>query len=452
MRRLFFQQHQKYRLLLLIGDLIVIIGSLSLIFYLETNDKQGFSWDISKIIAVYFIIPAITMSVFYILGLYDLSKPKFSGIILLSICIGLWIVMIFYSSLSYFIILLRPGKINLILFMLIIVVFTFAWRLLYNKLINIKPQRLLFVGKEPIIIDIQKIIQSHYCIYYAIEGHWHSHSHNPTLPNLLNFIEEHHIDTIVYSVHSEVAKQISNDLITIQFGNTNIMNAYTFYQQLTRKYPVYFLDDFWLLVNAQREIFFPAIASRIKRAFDILFVLLLLPPALAVLLMSALAIKLDSAGPSLFIQERLGQNEKPFRLYKLRTMIDHAEAPTGPQWSGANDPRITRVGKLLRKLRLDELPQLFNVLKGDMGVVGPRPIRKYFADILAQEVPYYRLRFLAKPGLTGWAQVNCGYAGSNEGQSEKLQYDLFYLVHQSMRLDLLILLQTIKVMVWGKGT
>ena len=174
--------------------------------------------------------------------------------------------------------------------------------------------------------------------------------------------------------------------------------------------------------------------------------------ALPFLLISALAIKLDSAGPVFFIQERLGQNEVPFRLYKLRTMIHNAEQFTGPQWSTEDDPRITRVGRVLRKLRLDELPQLFNVLKGEMSVMGPRPIRKHFADVLAQEVPYYRLRFLAKPGLTGWAQVNYDYAGSKEGQSEKLQYDLFYLVHQSIWLDLYILFKTIKVMVWGKGT
>jgi len=133
-------------------------------------------------------------------------------------------------------------------------------------------------------------------------------------------------------------------------------------------------------------------------------------------------------------------------------MAPDAEKLSGPQWSLAGDPRITRVGRILRKLRLDELPQLFNVLKGEMTVVGPRPIRKHFADLLAGEVPYYRLRFLIKPGLTGWAQVNHDYAGSREGQSEKLQYDLFYLVHQSIWLDFLILFKTFKVMVWGKGT
>ena len=137
---------------------------------------------------------------------------------------------------------------------------------------------------------------------------------------------------------------------------------------------------------------------------------------------------------------------------KLRTMITEAEKDFGPRWATKNDPRITGVGRVLRKLRLDELPQIFNVLKGEMSVVGPRPIRHHFADLLAQEVPYYRLRFLVKPGLTGWAQVNGDYAGSMKGQAEKFQYDLFYLVHQSMLLDLFILFKTIRVMAGGSGT
>ena len=271
MRRLFLQQHQKYRLLLLIGDLLIIIGSLSLIIFLEAYGKNVFPWDISKIVAIYFIIIAITTAVFYILDLYDLAKPKGFAIILLSICMGLGIVITIYSALAYFIILLRPGKINLFYIILMTIIFTFAWRILYKKLIKIKPQRLLFIGKERIFEDIRQVIQSNYGQYYIIGGHWHRHSHNPTLPDLFNFIEDHNIDTIVYSVHSKVVRQISNDLINIKFSNKNIVDAYNFYQHLTRKYPIYFLDDFWLLVNTQKEIFFPGIARRMKRAFDILF-------------------------------------------------------------------------------------------------------------------------------------------------------------------------------------
>jgi len=401
------------------------------------------------------VLPAI-LSNFYrtavILGLYDIYKPKGAAIILLSICLGLGLVIILYSGIAYFFMFLRPGRIKLVIFIFTTTIFTFAWRILFNKLIEIKPKHLLFLGNEPIFRDISKLIQSNYGQYYTIGGHWHRQSHNPTLPNLAKYIEDHNIDTIVYSVHSEVAKKITNDLITMRFSNINVIDVYNFYQQLTRKYPVYFLNDFWLLVNVQKEIFFPTIRSKMKRAFDIGFVLLLLSMTWPILLICALAIKLDNKGPAFFIQERLGENEVPFQLYKFRTMVVNAEALSGPVWSTSNDPRITRVGKILRKMRLDELPQFFNVLRGDMSIVGPRPIRKHFADMLVQEVPYYRLRFMAKPGLTGWAQVNYDYARSNEGQSEKLQYDLFYLVHQSIWLDFLILFKTVQVVVWGKGT
>jgi len=183
----------------------------------------------------------------------------------------------------------------------------------------------------------------------------------------------------------------------------------------------------------------------------LLFASFSLVASLPLLLIVALAIKIDSEGPVFFLQERLGQNGVPFRLVKLRTMIHHAERTTGPQWCYENDVRITRVGKILRKLRVDELPQLFNVFTGKMSLVGPRPIRQYFTEKLAQEIPFYKLRLLAKPGLTGWAQVNFGHAHSVDAHSQTLQYDLFYMVHQSIWLDLIIIFKTVKVVVWGKG-
>jgi lipopolysaccharide/colanic/teichoic acid biosynthesis glycosyltransferase len=153
----------------------------------------------------------------------------------------------------------------------------------------------------------------------------------------------------------------------------------------------------------------------------------------------------------LFKQERLGENLKPFTLMKFRTMVVDAEKECGPVWSSECDPRVTKVGKVLRKTRLDEIPQLINVLKGDMSFVGPRPIRKHFADMLAEKIPYYRMRFLVKPGVTGWAQVKHDYAGSEEGQAEKLEYDLFYIQNQSLLFDLYIFLKTIQTIIFRPG-
>ena len=165
----------------------------------------------------------------------------------------------------------------------------------------------------------------------------------------------------------------------------------------------------------------------------------------------AVAIKLDSAGPILFCQERVGQNEQPFVLYKFRSMTQDAEAASGPCWAEENDPRVTRVGWIIRLLRIDEIPQMLNVLKGEMSFVGPRPERAFFVNSLKKTVPYYQLRFTVKPGITGWAQVSYKYGATNEDAVEKLQYDLYYLKHMSPIFDLQILFETIKVVLLSRG-
>ncbi|ABK17871.1 exopolysaccharide biosynthesis polyprenyl glycosylphosphotransferase [Syntrophobacter fumaroxidans] len=452
MHKLILQAHRKYSLILIVGDLLLTMGSLSIVLLLEPGRQEPPAWSLAKILAIYFTVPAVTVVVFYVLDLYDPTSPKGSEITFFTICIGLGAVTIVYSALAYFLISLRPGKINLLLFISITAAFTFMWRRTFKKLVPIKPQRLLFIGNDPIFEEISLLINEQYAQHYDLVEQWDRHNHQASRPNLYDYLEKNHVELVVYSLRSGLVKEIADDLITANFRKKSIIDAYNFYQELTYKCPLHFLDDFSLLLNANKEIFMPAVVGNLKRALDLTGVLLLAPFVLPAFLIVALAVKLDSTGPVLFIQERLGKNEVPFRLYKLRTMIHNAEGLTGPKWSTEDDPRITRIGKILRKLRLDELPQLYNVLRGDMTVVGPRPIRRHFADILAGEIPYYRLRFLIKPGLTGWAQVNHDYAGSNAGQADKQQYDLFYLIHQSFLLDLFILFKTVKVMVWGKGT
>ena len=167
-----------------------------------------------------------------------------------------------------------------------------------------------------------------------------------------------------------------------------------------------------------------------------------------ILLFCALAIKLESKGPVFFKQERLGLKQKPFNLIKFRTMQENAEERTGPLRAKENDSRLTRIGRFLRKTRLDEIPQFINVLKGDMSFVGPRPIRKYFADKYSKETSYYPLRFTVKPGITGWAQTRFGYSESDSDQIKKFQYDLFYIQEASLFLDLLIILKTIQTVLF----
>ena len=165
----------------------------------------------------------------------------------------------------------------------------------------------------------------------------------------------------------------------------------------------------------------------------------------------ALAVKFSSPGPILFRQERVGQRGQVFTVYKFRTMRQDAEAQTGAVWAGKNDPRVTRVGRIMRKSRLDEIPQLWNVLKGDMGFVGPRPERPEFVQWLAEKIPYYNLRHIIRPGLTGWAQVRYQYGATLEETKQKLEYDLYYIKHMSLGLDMLILLETVKTVLFRRG-
>jgi exopolysaccharide biosynthesis polyprenyl glycosylphosphotransferase len=188
-----------------------------------------------------------------------------------------------------------------------------------------------------------------------------------------------------------------------------------------------------------------------KRAIDIIVSFAGLILSVPLLLLTALLIKLESRGPVFYRQERVGQNDRRFVLYKFRSMAQNAEANHGPVWASENDPRVTRVGAIIRKVRIDEIPQMINVLKGEMSFVGPRPERQFFVEQLKQKIPYYDLRHSVKPGITGWAQICYRYGDSEQDAVEKLQYDLYYIKHMSPIFDLQIIFESFKVILLGSG-
>jgi sugar transferase (PEP-CTERM system associated) len=189
----------------------------------------------------------------------------------------------------------------------------------------------------------------------------------------------------------------------------------------------------------------------IKRVFDIVFATILIVLATPIMLVTALLIKLDTRGPVLYRQERVGEDNTTFMVAKFRSMRTDAEKDGTPRWASAQDDRVTRIGKLIRKLRIDELPQLFNVLKGEMSLVGPRPERPFFVSQLTREIPYFAVRHSVKPGVTGWAQVRYQYGATVEDSQQKLQYDLYYVKNHSLLLDLVVLFETVGVVLTGKG-
>jgi exopolysaccharide biosynthesis polyprenyl glycosylphosphotransferase len=189
----------------------------------------------------------------------------------------------------------------------------------------------------------------------------------------------------------------------------------------------------------------------VQRIYSVILGALGMLITLPVMALVALAIKLDSAGPVFYSQERVGLKGRTFKVYKFRSMSKDAERHSGPAWAVDKDPRVTRVGAFLRLSHLDELPQLWNVLRGDMNLVGPRPERPGFVKVLEGASPYYRYRHLVRPGVTGWQQVNQGYCSTVEEQLDRLRYDLFYIKNISLSLDFYILFKTGKIIVWGRG-
>ncbi|HKC10484.1 MAG TPA: TIGR03013 family XrtA/PEP-CTERM system glycosyltransferase, partial [Vicinamibacteria bacterium] len=271
-----------------------------------------------------------------------------------------------------------------------------------------------------------------------------------TTADLLPLVESLAVSLIVIALEDRRGRLPVNDLLKCRLAGVKVEDAPDFFERLTGKILVDDLRPSWLVFSSGFSK--PRLLRNSKRVVEFVGASLLALAFAPILALVALLIRLDSRGPALFRQPRVGLQGRVFELYKLRTMRIDAEAATGPAWASPdNDPRVTRVGRILRKLRLDELPQFFNVLKGDMSFVGPRPERPHFVEKLRQVIPYYDERHTVRPGITGWAQVKFGYGSTIEDTECKLQFDLFYLKNMSLFLDLAILLDTLKVMLLGRG-
>jgi sugar transferase (PEP-CTERM system associated) len=270
------------------------------------------------------------------------------------------------------------------------------------------------------------------------------------LTELNGLVERGQISRVVIAeLDAQNRERLAAALLDSRLRGLQVSDAVDFYEKLCGKIWVEALNPQWFVyTNGFKRS--PA-GTCLKRCFDVTFALLLILFAFPLLVLIAIAIKFESAGPVLFRQVRVGLHGKPFVIYKFRSMRHDAELEGGPAWAAECDERVTRVGRLLRILRLDEIPQAFNVLKGDMSVVGPRPERPCFVERLEQEIPFYNLRHYLKPGITGWAQVMYRYGASVEDSYEKLRYDFYYAKHKSFRCDAVILLKTVRIVLFCRG-
>lgn len=238
-------------------------------------------------------------------------------------------------------------------------------------------------------------------------------------------------------------------LLDCKVSGTKVYDLNTHFEKTLGQIRVDFLSASWLIFGDGFNQ--GAWRTGVKRVFDIICSALLLVVASPIMLVTALLIKLESPGSVFYRQERVGQNNSTFQVVKFRSMRNDAEKDGQPVWAQANDARVTRIGAIIRKLRIDELPQIFNVLKGEMSLVGPRPERPFFVEQLTQEIPFYALRHSIKPGVTGWAQVRYAYGSTVEDSLQKLQFDLYYVKNHTLFLDLVVLMETVAVVLTGRG-
>ncbi len=267
--------------------------------------------------------------------------------------------------------------------------------------------------------------------------------------SLAELAVEQGADEIVVAVEERRGGTPVNALLACKLAGIAITDYSTFWERETGKVDLETLHPSWLIfsdgfVGGQAQ-------AAAKRVFDIVSSLILLLFALPILGLAAAAVRLESPGGVLYRQERVGLNGRPFMLLKFRSMRADAERDGVPQWAAVNDSRVTRVGAFIRKVRIDEIPQIFNVLRGDMSFIGPRPERPFFVEELRQAIPYYFERHRVKPGISGWAQLNYPYGASVEDAREKFQYDLYYIKNYSLFLDIIVLIQTVRVIFFPQG-
>jgi sugar transferase (PEP-CTERM system associated) len=269
-------------------------------------------------------------------------------------------------------------------------------------------------------------------------------------PGLVRLALRNRIEEIVVAMDDRRGGFPTDELLECRLRGIRVTDLLTFLERESGRVGVELMHPSWLIFSNGFRCDFLRLAT--KRAFDVLVSLAILIAAAPVALLAAVAIYLEDRGPILYRQLRSGQNGRPFRMIKFRSMSVNAESDGRAVWARVDDPRVTRVGAWIRRLRIDELPQVLNVLLGHMSFVGPRPERPEFVAQLAQKVPFYEERHFVKPGVTGWAQVRYSYGASQKDAQEKLEYDLYYVKHHSLVLDLIVLLQTVEIVLFRIGS
>jgi exopolysaccharide biosynthesis polyprenyl glycosylphosphotransferase len=447
------------RLLLVLGDFSALEGALALSLLLRYGKLSEAIWTLHAI--PFLLVIAAWLIGLYVTGLYDLSRAKTTlpnfRTFLEGMVVNLLVAVAFFYLIPVFGI--EPRTI-LFLFFAISLFLIYAWRLAFNRFIakNLFKTRLCYVGPADEAAAFRDLVATNTLGFELVavvatsprkvieqDGiRW-----SDAIDTLPEFIIRERIDGVVLGHHADELESLKEALYRALYTSVALIDRRDLEETLTGRVPVAAVDKSWFLRHLRESE--KAWFETVKRGLDILLSVPFGALTIAVTPIVAAAVKLSSPGPVFYTQERVGKNGKMFRIVKFRTMKKDAESE-GAQFSKKGDSRVTTVGRFLRAARIDELPQIWNVLRGDMSFVGPRPERPEFVAQLTERMPYYALRHLTRPGLTGWAQIKYEYASSLDDNLVKLQYDLYYVKHRSLLLDLAIMLKTIDTILRRKGT
>jgi sugar transferase (PEP-CTERM system associated) len=452
-----FNRHVSTRTLTVFtSELVLIFGSVALASAVQdTPDLAANLWKI-------LLVTVVCQLCLYYNDFYDLTLVHSSRELIVRLLQAAGAASILLAALYFLMPDLMIGNGIFVSALFVFLVAILGWRLMFNYVSgSMKLQeRVLFVGTGETARKVARQILDQREFAYRVIGFIDDDASrigerivNPAIvgtpSDMDRLIAEHHIDRIVVGLSDRRGKLPVEELLRAKMAGIRVEDATTTYERVTGKL---LIDDLRPSFLIFADGFRVSRASRLmKRTIDLAFSLVLAILAFPLMVMTALLVFLEDGRPILYRQERVGENGRTFTLSKFRSMRKDAEKGGKPIWAKDGDNRVTRIGSFIRKTRLDELPQLWNVVRGDMSFVGPRPERPFFVDQLSKEIPFYQQRHAVKPGLTGWAQVRYRYGSSLEDAMEKLRYDLYYIKHLSVFFDLTIVFDTVKVVLFRKG-
>ncbi len=463
MLRILKQYYPIRNVFFVIGEGLVIYSSVLLACLVVLGPESiTYEWLWLKIL----LITVVCQSSLYYNELYKLSVINNLLELSLRLLQSLGFTAIILAGIYFIIPAAIIGRGVFIISITFIIMLIVSWRFLYRLVLDrgLFDQKIIIIGSGELAGNIHNEITNKKDCGYSIgvivtENNDEDNTFKEKINT--NIIYKNNYDglcdiaigmgikKIIVALQEKRGAFPTKELLRCRVDGIEVIEGNSFYEMLTGKLIVAYINPGWLIFSEGFE------KSRLRRftkyVLELISSFILLVIFLPVIIITAILIKIDSSGPVIFSQERVGKDKKIYKIYKFRSMVTDAERQSGPAWADENDNRITRIGRFIRKWRIDEIPQLWNVLKGDMSFVGPRPERNFFVKKLEGIIPYYRERFTVKPGITGWAQVNYGYGSSVKDAIEKLNFDLFYIKNLSTLMDLVIMLRTIKTVLFGKG-